>query len=128
MKKIISLILFLVSIGIFYWYMSYTKQWPFDYHLAQFVEYLLYWSVTLFVISLFALTLNRTKYKIWLLITLIYLLFSVLIAYQVGDGSGILIVFDGKLLTWIFAGLYSFVSIVYFIVQFFKNKKKSTPV
>lgn len=127
MKKIISLLLLVLSIGIFFWYSSYTKG-PFDYHVAQFVGYLFYWSVTLFFVSLFAFVIDGIKYKKWLLITGIYVLISILIAYETGDGSGAIISFDGKDLTWFFAGLYSFISVVYFIVQFFKNRKQATLV
>lgn len=121
MKKIISLVLLLLSVGIFFWYSSYTKG-PFDYHVAQFVGYLFYWSVALFVVSLFALTLNGKKYKIWLLATGVCVIASVLIAWGTGDGNGAIISFDGKDLTWFFAGFYSLVCIIYFIVQFIKRK------
>lgn len=124
MKKITSLILLVLSVGIFSWYSSYTKG-SFDYHVAQFVGYLFYWSITLFIVSLFALILDNRRYKIWLLITSIYALISILIAYGTGDGNGAIISFDGKDLTWFFAGLYSFISIIYFLPQFFKNQKKS---
>jgi hypothetical protein len=128
MKKIISLLLLLISVGIFCWYSSYTKQWPFDYHIAQFVGYFLYWSIALFFVSLFAFVLNNKKYKIWLLITSVYVFLSILIAYMVGDGNSAIISFDGKDLIWIFIGLYSFVSIIFFIILLFKNKKQSTLV
>jgi hypothetical protein len=127
MKKIISLLLLLLSVGIFFWYSFYIKK-SFDYQIAQFIGYLFYWSVTLFIVSLFALVLNKKKYKIWLLATLVYVFISILIAYETGDGNGAIISFDGKDLTWFFVGLYSFISIIYFIVQFFKNKKQSTLV
>ena len=123
MKKIISLLLFLILVGIFFWYSSYTKQWPFDYHIAQLVGYLLYWSIALFLVSLFALVLNKRKYKIWLLITAIYVIIAVLIAYSVGGGNDAIVNIDGKLLTWYLAGLYSFVSVIYFIVLIFQNNK-----
>ena len=125
MKKIISLLSLVLSVGIFFWYSSYTKG-PFDYHVAQFVGYLFYWSVALFLVSLFAFILDTKKYKIWLLLTAIYMAISILIAWGTGDGNGAIVSFDGKDLTWVFAGLYSFVCIVYFIVQFIKTKKQST--
>ena len=128
MKKIISLLLLVLSGVIFYWYSSYTRQWPFDYHVAQFVGYLLYWSVALFVVSLFAFMLDNKKYKIWLLVTVVYVALSILFSYETGDGNNAIVSFDGKDLTWIFTSLYSLISIIYFIVQFFKNRKQSTLV
>ena len=125
MKKIISLILFLISTGIFFWYSSYTKQWPFDYHIAQYVVYLLDWSITLFIVSLFAWILNNEKYKIWLLVTGIYIAISLLLAYVTGSGTDTIINIDGKLLTLYFVELYSIISIIYFIVLLIKTRKVS---
>ena len=124
MKKTISFFLFILSAGIFWGYSSYTNG-QFDYQVAQFIGYIFYWSVALFIISLFAWILNNKKYKIFSLISLVYILLAVLLAYEAGDGNGAIVSFDGKDLTIIFAGLYSFVSIIYFIVQFFKNRKSS---
>src|SRR3989344_5646499 len=117
MKKIVSLILLVLSVGIFSLYSFYTKE-SFDYHTAQFIGYLFYWVATIFLVSLFASVLDNKKYKIWLLITLIYVLLSVFIAYTTGDGNGAIISFDGKDLTWFTAGLYSLISIIYFLIQF----------
>ncbi|OGI90690.1 hypothetical protein A3A95_02280 [Candidatus Nomurabacteria bacterium RIFCSPLOWO2_01_FULL_39_18] len=122
MKKIISFSLLLLSVGIFLGYSSYTKG-PFDYNTAQFIGYLFYWGVVLFIVSLFAFVLDTKKYKIYSLITLVYVLISILLAYETGGGSGAIVSFDGKDLTLFFAGLYSFISIIYFIVQLFKNRK-----
>ena len=123
MKRIISLSLLVLSVVIFFWLSSYTNEWPFDYHVSEFVGYLFYWSVTLFVVSLFALMLDERKYKIWLLVTSIYVLVSILFAYGTGDGEGNILSFDGEAITWFFAGLYSFVCIIYFIIQFIKKHK-----
>ena len=94
----------------------------FNYHISNFLGYLFYWSITLFVISLFALSLDQKKYKMWGLFTFIYVLISILIAYGVGDGNGAIVSFDGKDLTWFFAGLYSLASIIYFAVQHFRKR------
>ena len=121
MKKKISLLLFVLSVVIFLVYLVYTKG-SFDYHIAQFLGYLFYWSIDLFILSLFALILDNKKYKIWLSITSVYFFISVILAYSVGDGNGAIISFDGKDLTWILSGLYSFISVIYFIIQYFKKK------
>lgn len=122
MNKIISLLLLILSGGIFFWLSSYTAEWPFDYHISEFAWYLFYWSVALFIVSLFALALDKRKYKIWILLTGIYVAISVLIAWMIGDGNGAIISFDGEMITWFFVGLYSLISIIYFIVA--KRTKK----
>ena len=122
MKKIAPFGFLVLSIGIFLGYSSYI-QGPFDYHVAQFIGYLFYWSAALFIVSLFATILDTRKYKTWLLVTSIYVLISILIAWGTGDGNGAIISFDGKDLTWFFAGLYSIVSIVYFIAHYFERRK-----
>lgn len=124
MKKIISLVLFLLSFGFLLGYLFYTKN-SYDYNIAQFIGYLFYWSVAFFVVSLFAFMLDYKKYKIWLRITLIYVFISILIAYKTGSGSQAIVNFDGKLLTWIFVCFYSFISIIYFIVQFIKSRNNN---
>ncbi len=125
MKKIISLSLFILSLAIFFWLSSYTNEWPFNYHVSEFVSYLFYWSSVLFIVSLLALTLNQKKYKIWLFVTIIYIAISVLIAWATGDGNGAIVSFDGELTTWFLIGLYSLISIIYFIAQFFKENKSN---
>ncbi len=122
MKKKLSLSLLVSSVVIFLGYTYYIKT-AFDYDTVQFVGYLFYWSVALFVVSLLALGINDKKYKIWLLITCIYVLFSLLLASAAGSGNGGIISFDGKDLTWILEGIYFIISIIYFLVQYFKKDK-----
>ncbi|MFZ2621280.1 MAG: hypothetical protein WAX85_03195 [Minisyncoccia bacterium] len=122
MKKIVSSLFLVMSVGIFVWYSHYTKG-SFDYDTAQFVGYLFYWSVSLFIVSLFALVADNKKYKIWVLFTLIYVPISILIAYETGNDGGAIISFDGKDITLFFAGLYTLISIIYFLIQFFKNRR-----
>ncbi|RYS03609.1 hypothetical protein, partial [Staphylococcus pseudintermedius] len=62
-------------------------------------------------------------YKVWSLVTFCYFIFSVLVAYEAGDGGNAILSFDGKDITLLSTGLYLCVSVGYFIVQFFKNKK-----
>jgi hypothetical protein len=121
-KKIVSIFLFLGSISMFFLISNYTKNF-FDYHIAQNMGYVFYWVTALFLLSLLAYGLQYKKYKLWLCISTVYTAASLLVAYKVGDGNGTILDFDGKLLTLIFIGLYSFISIIYFIVQFFKKNK-----
>lgn len=127
MKKLISSMFLALSLGVFWGYSLYTEG-SFDYHVAQFIGYFFYWSAVLFTISLFAFMLDEIKYKWWLLVTSIYVAFSILIAYLAGDSNGAIISFDGKDLTLLFAGGYSLVSIIYFTIQFSKKRKNQVGV
>jgi hypothetical protein len=124
MRKIISLMLFLLSGGIYLWYSFYTNGY-FDYHMAQFIGYIFYWVSALFIVSLFTYALNKIKYKIWLLFTAIYVLISILVAYTTGDGTDAIINLDGKLLTLIFICIYFFISAIYFIFQFQRKNESN---
>jgi hypothetical protein len=124
MKKLIPLLFLGSSIIVFVYYSNYTKG-SFNYHVAQFIGYIFYWSVALFIGSLAAFVIDQKKYKTWLLSTIIYVLFSIFIAYMAGDGGGGIVSFDGKDLTLILAGLYLLFSIFYSMTQFFKTKKSA---
>ena len=123
MKKIVSFSIFIVTIVVFILRDRY-EQWPFDYQVAQVMDNLFLWLLSLFILSLFSFTLETKKYKIWLSVTLLFSLLSIYWAYRIGDGSGSLISFDGETTTWLLVGLYSFISLIYFIIQYFKNQKK----
>ena len=125
MKKIISLSILVMSALLFMWLKYYSELLSYNYHIAYVVEYFFYWSVALFVLSLFAFMLNNIKYKIWFLITIPFIILSILFAYSI-DGHDIF--FSGQYVILWLISLYSFISIIYFIVQFFKNKKPSTLV
>lgn len=121
MKKIISLILFIfASLSMVYTF-SY-ENWPYDYHIANLLEYLSLWLFVMSILSLFSFVLDDKKHKKWVLMTLIFFISSVLLAYKIGDGTGGIVSIDGELITWFLVGLYSLISIIYFITQFFKNK------
>ncbi len=92
--------------------------------MTQNIGYVFYWSAVLFLVSLLASFLEEKKYKIWLYLSVTYIVLSLLVAFNVAGGNGMILSFDGKLLTWFFAGLYTFISIIYFIVQFIKNRRK----
>jgi len=124
MKKIFSAITFVLSCVLIF-VISYYPQWPTDYRNAELLGYVFWWLVTMFILSLFSFILETKKYKIWLSITLLFSILSVCWAYRIGDGSGSLISFDGEMTTWLLIGLYSIISIIYFIIQFFKKRKKT---
>ncbi|MHB1316577.1 MAG: hypothetical protein ACYCZW_01835 [Minisyncoccota bacterium] len=82
------------------------------------------WSLLLIPLSLLSLTLNEQKHKFWLKFTGIFFLISMIIAYATSErGSSGIFTVDRELTNWFFAGLYGFISIIYFIVQFVKNRK-----
>jgi hypothetical protein len=122
MKKLVSSVTFISSIVLFLWVSNYTKS-SFDYDTAQFVGYIFYWCVTLFLVSLCAMILEYKKYKIWLLLSGLYVFLTIIFAYIAGNGNGMILSFDGKLLTWLFAGMYASISLIYFIVQFVKSRR-----
>lgn len=122
MKKIVSISSLILSLVIFFWLYEYAKI-SFSYQATQNVGYVFYWSAILFLISLFAAFLEEKKYKMWLYLSGAYMVLSLSVAFMVAGGNGMILSFDGKLLTWFFAGLYSFISVVYFITQFVKNRR-----
>ncbi len=94
--------------------------------LMNILAYPGFWFLVLIPLSLLALTLNDQKHKFWLKFTGIFFAVSMFIVFLMPEyGTGIVSV-DRELTNWFFVGLYSFVSIVYFIVQFVKNRKQNT--
>ncbi len=122
MKKIVSLVLLVLSVLIFFIYSNYTKGF-FDYDIAQQIGYFFYWSVDLFILSLIAQVIAVDRYRKWITISLIFSILSIIFAYIMGSGNGSIVSVDGKLTTWFLVGLYSAVSIIYFIIQFFRQRK-----
>lgn len=81
------------------------------------------WFVLLIILSLFALTLSDQKHKSWLKFTGIFFAVSMVIVFMTPEyGSGIVSI-DRELTNWFFAGVYGFISIIYFIIQFVKNRR-----
>jgi len=122
MKKYISIVSFVLAVGIFFWLSNYMESLSFNYHVAQFVGYIFYWSVSVFIVNLFAFTLNNEKYKLWIGASFSFICISIFLAYYAGDGRGTIVDFDGKDLTWILAALYTFLSFGYISRQYFKKK------
>jgi uncharacterized membrane protein len=81
------------------------------------------WSLIIFIINIFALSLDIKKYKIWLFISIIFVAASILLAYNTGDGNGAIVSIDGEMQTWFLSGFYSLVSIIYFTFQHFRGNR-----
>ena len=93
---------------------------------SSIIQYPFVWFILSIPLSLFALTLNDQKHKFWLKFTGIFFAISMVFVFATPEyGSGIVSI-DRELTNWFFAGLYSFISIIYFIIQFIKNRSKST--
>lgn len=93
--------------------------------LSDAVSYPAQWFMVLIVLSLLALSLNDQRHKFWLKFTGIFFLigmFFVLISPE--TARGIMLNPDKELTNWFFLGVYTITSIVYFIVQFIKNRRK----
>ena len=134
MKKKTSFLLLFLSALLFFSLYIYTEtnlvnlSGYFNYNISNFFEYIFWWSLTLFIFSLFALKLDTNQYKTWLKISILVSLVSILMSYSIGDGNGTIIDINGELFTWLSTIMYSLISIIYFITQFLKSKKQSTLV
>lgn len=96
------------------------------YDMVDKIYYPFVWFLALVPLSLFALTLNDQKHKFWLKFTSVFFVISMFFVYMMPEyGSGIVSI-DRELTNWFSAGLYSFISIIYFIVQFIKSKNQIT--
>lgn len=81
------------------------------------------WVILAVPLSLFAITLNDQKHKVWLKFTGIFFVISIILVFLTPEyGSGIVSI-DRELMNWFLAGLYAFISIIYFIIQFVKSKR-----
>lgn len=88
-----------------------------------YVGYPLLWFLVLVPISLLALTLNDEKHKFWLKFTGIFFVVSMIIVFLMPETArGIMLNPDRETTNWFFVGLYLFISIIYFVVQYFKKK------
>jgi|SRR3989344_5902428 len=121
-KKFVSFSVLLLLFGIFITSKNGDQLIGAD--LVDKIYYPFVWSLALVPLSLLALILNDHKHKFWIKFTGIFFVISMFIVFlQPEYGTGIVSI-DRELANWFFAGLYSFISIVYFIVQFFKNRNK----
>jgi len=83
------------------------------------------WSLALIPLSLLSLTLSDKKHKFWLKFTGIFFVVSMVLVFLSPEYDSGIVGFDRELMNWFFAGLYSVVSMVYFIVQYFRKDKNS---
>lgn len=90
-----------------------------------YLDYPFLWILILIPLSLFALTLNNTQHKTWLKFTGIFFAISMILVFLSPEYDSGIISVDREIVNWFLAGLHSFISLVYFIVQFVKNRQKS---
>lgn len=124
MKKKSILLIVLLLVVSFLLFLPCDKDLYCEGMFSKTVQYPFVWFVILVPLSLLALTLNNQKHKFWLKFTGVFFLISIFIIFlQPEYGTGVVSI-DRELTNWFFAGLYSFISVVYFIVQFFKTRNK----
>src|SRR3989344_5727892 len=105
MKKTTNLTFLFLTILLFFSLYVYTEttiinqNGYFNYHTSNLLEYIFFWSLTLFIFSLFTFKLDIYKYKIWLMTSIPTSFASIIIAYMVGDGNGTIIDINGELTT-----------------------------
>lgn len=80
------------------------------------------WFLILIPLSVITLILSDQKHKFWLKFTGIFFMISMFIVFLTPEYDSGIVSVDRELINWFFVGLYSFVSIIYFIVQFTKRK------
>jgi hypothetical protein len=121
-KKFILFCILILSIGIFITSKSGDNLLGVD--LVDKIYYPFVWFLALVPLSFLGLLVNDQKYKFWIKFTGISFLvgmFFVLISPE--TARGIMLNPDKESVNWFFAGLYAFISIIYFIVQFIKNRR-----
>ncbi|MCX6752687.1 MAG: hypothetical protein NTZ87_04300 [Candidatus Nomurabacteria bacterium] len=124
-KKFIILPIFLLIL-VFVVSLPCDKQLTCSGPLSNYVNYPGLWFLVLIPLSLLALTLNDRKHKFWLKFTGIFFAISMFFVFLIPETArGIMLNPDRESANWFFVGLYSFISIIYFFVQFFKNKNKN---
>lgn len=127
MKKIITIVS-----PIFLLVLTFILSLPCDKYLTcdgkamDILQYPGFWFLVLIPLSLLALTLNNIKHKFWLKFTIIFFVISMFIVFITPETSrGLMLNPDRESTNWFFVGLYSFISIIYFIIQFIKRIKNN---
>ncbi len=126
MKKKIIFLSILLFIAGFLMMMPCDEQLSCNGPLSNYVGYPLLWFLVFIPLTLLALTLNDQKHKFWLKFTGIFFALSMFIVFLTPEYDPGIVSVDRELINWFFVGLYSLISITYFVVQFFKNRKSST--
>jgi len=124
-KKFLSLmfVLSLLTLGFLYLYTETNFiQSSYDYYTSELIAYIFWWFSALFVLGLVGLLVRDYLYKIWIGASIVVASLSLIFAYINRRGGGGILSFDGELITFIMIGLHSFISLVYFVVQYFKSR------
>ena len=95
----------------------------YDYYTSELIGYIFWCFSALFFLGLIGLFIRDHSYKIWIWSSVIVSTFSLIFAYINRRGSGGILSYDGELINFIFIGLYSFISLTYFRVQYLKQKE-----
>lgn len=89
---------------------------------TTYFQYPSLWVLVLIPLSLLAITLKDQKHKFWLKFTGIFFVISMVFVFIMPETArGLMLNPDRESINWFLVGLYSFISIIYFIVQFFKK-------
>jgi hypothetical protein len=122
-KKIIILPIFLLAL-VFVFSLPCDKYLTCQGKAMDILQYPGLWFLILIPLSLLALTLNDQKHDLWLKFTGIFFVVAMFFVFIMPEtATGIMLNPDRESTNWFFAGLYVLISIIYFIAQFFKNRK-----
>lgn len=122
MKKKITISLLAVALVLFLLTSNYFEQ-IFGSKVIDYLVYPFLWSLLIFIVSIFAISLNDQKHKTWLKFTGIFFVVSMFLVFRSPEYDGAIVSFDRESVNWLLASVYSIISIGYFIVQFIKNRK-----
>ena len=122
-KKTILVSFILVAIG-FLMMMPCDKQLLCSGPFADYMGYPLLWFFILVPLTILALTLSDQKHRFWLKFTGIFFAVSMFFVFLMPETArGLMLNPDRESTNWFFLGLYSIISVIYFIVQYFKKSK-----
>src|SRR6185369_5528280 len=83
------------------------------------------WFLIEIPLATLAFTLSIEKYKFWIKLTGIFFVITMILVFISPEFDSAIFSIDKESMNWFFVGLYSFVSMVYFLVQLIKNRKMS---
>jgi hypothetical protein len=123
-KSFFVLIPVLLLVSVFMFSLPCDRYLTCDGKMLDILQYPGLWFLVLIPLSLLALILNNKKHNNWLIITGIFFIISMIIVYLMPEYDSNVVFIDRELTNWFFVGLYSLVSVIYFIIQFVKYKIK----
>jgi hypothetical protein len=91
---------------------------------TDYLQYPFLWFLVFVPLSLLALTLNDQKHRFWVKFTGVFFVISMFIVYIMPEYDPGIVSLDRELTNWLFVGVYSVISLVYFVTQFVKNRKQ----